>query len=767
MHVMNPRTLSLVTTAFALVLASRSALAQDGAPPPQWVGAGHYEISGLDLTPGGAQLVTCCSIDETIKVWNTADGSFVRTLTGPIGGVQDVALSPDGTRLVSGGEVVFGGNVSAMLIWDLASGTITQQLSPADNLIFAVDWSPVDDLVAAGDQANVIHLWNPTTGALVGTLSVAGFAGVFDLAFSADGTRIVAGYADNKVRIWDVATGALLQTLSGHQSFVDSVAFSPDGARVASGSWDDDIRTWNASTGALEHVLQGHSNIVRDLAFSPDGATLASGSWDDTVKLWDAASGALLNTFTFADPDSINALRWTDDGARLATGGIGSGGFMLDATNGTVLALIGHHRGNLHVVTLSGDQSRLISGSGDFDARVWDANTGADLLTFSGHDDVVNAVDVTGDGTLAVSGSGSPPPDTRDFSVRIWDTVTGAELFNLFGHVDGTTGVELANDEKTVFTGGRDARIKQWDVATGALLQTYDSGTGPVTEMELSPDGTRLAIVGNSSRIVDAATGTLQVSLVVPGGNILSSLNWSADGQRLLVGVSNYGDNLLLYDANTGALLRTFSGDPDGFVQGAALSPDGHTATCGSGYSRTIRTFSVDDGTPLKVWDQETGWGPFPLLPLAYAADGRLAYGRADATVVMSNCPGHITTYGTGGPGSGGFVPALALSGCATAGGAITLSIDQALGGSSGFLLFGLGRGSIPFKGSTLLVDPLVPPLVPVVLGGAGPGNGSLALSGVLSSTMPDIVFTLQAWILDAGGVDGFATTNGVEVSVE
>jgi WD40 repeat protein len=764
---MHLHALRFAMSAFAFSFALRSAVAQDGAPPLQWVGGGQYEISGLDLSSDGSQLITCSSIDGTIKIWNSADGAFVRTLAGAAGGVEDVALSPDGTRLVSGGEVVFGGSVSAMLVWDVATGTITQQLSPANNLIFAVDWSPAADLVAAGDQANVISLWNPTTGALVRTISVGGFGGVFDLAFSADGARIVAGYADNKSRIFDVASGTLLLTLTGHKNFVDSVAFSPDGSRVASGSWDDDVRTWNATTGALEHVLQGHSDIVRDVAFSPDGATLASGSWDDSVKRWDAASGALLQTITFTETNSINAVRYTDDGARLATGGIGSGGYLLDATTGAVMTRVGHHRANLHAVTLSADQTRLVSGSGDFDARVWDANTGADLVTFSGHDDVVNAVAVTADGSLAISGSGSPPPDTLDFSVRIWDATTGAELHVLFGHPDGTTGVELARDEKTVFTGGRDAKINQWDVATGALLNTYASNTGGVEAMKLSPDGTRLAICGATSRIVDAATGALPVSIVVPGGNTISSLDWSRDGQQLLVGVNAYGNNLLLYDTMSGALLRTFTGDPNGFVQGVALSPDGHTAACGSGYSRTIRTFFVDDGTPLKVWDRETGWGPFPLLPLAYSADGRLAYGRADATVVMSRCPGTITSYGAGCPGSGGFVPALSMSGCATAGGAVTLSIDDALGGSRGFLLLGLGRGSKQLKGCTLLVDPLVLPFVPVVFGGSGPGNGSLEIPAVLPPDMPKIVFTLQTWILDPGGVKGLATTNGVEVSVE
>jgi len=112
-------------------------------------------------------------------------------------------------------------------------------------------------------------------------------------------------------------------------------------------------------------------------------------------------------------------------------------------------------------------------------------------------------------------------------------------------------------------------------------------------------------------------------------------------------------------------------------------------------------------------------------------------------------------------------VPSLDVTGCATAGGAITLDIAQGLGGGTAFLLLGLGQGSIPLKGCTLLLDPLLPTFVPLGLGGVGAGNGSLSLPAILPSTTPDIVFTMQAWVKDAGAAKGWATTNGVQVSVE
>jgi WD40 repeat protein len=683
--------------------------------------------------------------------------------------VEDLALSPDDTRLVAGGETAFGSGVSSVLVWDVEQAEVLLQVPTTGSHVFCVDWSPLGDLVAAGDQSNAIRIHDATDGHLVKTLAAGGPGGCFDLAFSPDGTQLVAGYADHAVRIWDIASGQVVKTLLGHTFFVDSVAYSPDGARIASGGWDNAIRTWNAASGALEHVLLGHTDIVRDLAFSPDGTRLASGSWDHTVRLWNAATGAALPVLSSPDPGAVNALRYAPDGVRLAFGGIGAGGFVASTATGSVLAEVGHHMAPIHHVALSANAELLLTSSSDDAVRVWEVDLGGDLGTFTGHQDVVNAIDLSPDASLAASGSGSPPPLTVDPSVRLWDPGTRAELFLLPGHAGGTTAVEFDADGTAVVSGGRDGAIKTWSTASGALQKTFSSAVGTVTDLELSPAGNRLAVCGSGLRILDAASGAVLKTLSVPGGNPVAALAFSPDGTRLLAGVSSYGDNLHLFDAVSGALLRTFTGDPDGFVQGVAFSPDGRTVACGSGYSRTIRTFAVEDGKALKTWDKETGWGPFPQLPLVYAPDGGLAYGRTDATVVLSDCPGAFEGYGVGCAGAGGYVPALGGSGCATAGGTVTFEVSDGAGGALAFLVVGSSQASLPIFGCTLLVAPLLIPPVAMPLSdvGAGPGSGIAELSVPLSSGMPSVTLALQAGIFDPGAPSGWAATNGVLMTIE
>lgn len=85
--------------------------------------------------------------------------------------------------------------------------------------------------------------------------------GVWSVAFSPDGKRIVSGNeGNNTLRLWDAETGLPIgEPFKGHQFRVSSVAFSPDSKGIVSGSEDNTLRLWDAVTGQpIGEPLQGH-----------------------------------------------------------------------------------------------------------------------------------------------------------------------------------------------------------------------------------------------------------------------------------------------------------------------------------------------------------------------------------------------------------------------------------------------------------------------------------------------------------------------------
>jgi WD40 repeat protein len=257
-------------------------------------------IGGVAFSPDGTLLASAAD-DWTVRLWEVATGTKVRrligvnyisgaisyvmplvlraVLTGRAACIGAVAFNPDGTLLASAAEFC------TVRLWEVATGTKVRTLTGHTKGVNSVAFSPDGALLASAADDETVRLWEVVTGAEVRTLT--GHTNcTYAVAFSPDGTLLASAGLDKTVRLWEVATGAEVRTLTGHTARIYGVAFSPDGALLASAGDDKTVRLWEVATGAEVRTLTGHTNCTYGVAFSPDGTLLASAGLDKTVRLW-------------------------------------------------------------------------------------------------------------------------------------------------------------------------------------------------------------------------------------------------------------------------------------------------------------------------------------------------------------------------------------------------------------------------------------------------------------------------------------------------
>ena len=649
---------SAILSLFLLSVGLASPGAAQGRPDIAWMRGGHLiTVQDVAYSPDG-QLIASTGVDGTLKIWRASDHRLLRTEQAhqyPLSaGSVEIAWSRDGRYVATGAtdvklwEVDRSNGVELIHKWTVP----WPEQFGISGLSFSYDTAPNQRLAIAGARTGAVV--RVSDGGSIPFFVAGDGWGVAE--FSPSGLLATnRGPADifSSLILLDASTGQVVHSY-GSGTVSDSAAFSATGTELAaiSATSGKRVRVYQAvaNWGILfEHFEPSGPDAFRgvDVAFSPDGRRLVAGGHNleladnfSQVRLWDVAAQSKIRTVSV--------------------------------------------RGAGHpTVAFSPDSTQFVSGNAFL--QLWRADDGFELADISAHASPLHALSMAPNGQLLFSAGSNP---NHDGTIRAWRATDG-ELHYSVTSIGAVPAAAISPDGLQLlaaafkFDGTWIPSLELFDVPTGARIwsvpavgvinqsavaflpdgQTFLTTTSSAIEVRSTVDGSllRQITVGGAQQLTIAddqhfvaRSGTavdlrrLSDGAVVKGfnfsGEVASAFVLSNDGQTIATAVRTNAAQFKVHIwSMDGTWLRTLSGHTSS-IDALAFSPTGEwLVSAGRAPDGTLRVWETSSGLQLRVDDKETNAeliGQFSVASLAFSPDGRkLAYGRGDGTVVMTDFP--------------------------------------------------------------------------------------------------------------------------------
>jgi WD40 repeat protein/tetratricopeptide (TPR) repeat protein len=591
----------------------------------------HAGLQTFDLRSDQLWAVTG-SKENGALLWDLRDET-PRPL-GPRAPVNVVCFSPKG-----GYAVTASGNAGAkdttgeVRFWLVPSGEDAGKRLETAHAVVRMDYSRNGErlLVVSSDReqkACAIYVWECQDGLPAGEPKKldSGQGWVNSAELSDDGSQVVVGIEDHdgkggRVWLWNLVADSVAEGKCEVAIASASVVAEGKGGILSysgkEGDKSGEVVLWENREGCLQRKCTiPHGGVVRHAAVDPFGRTAITSGYDGKTRLWNL---------------TVNTANPTLRRAPL------SGGSRQESPEPLLARELRElrHGGSVSTASFSPDGQYVCTACRDSTVRVWDVASGelvVSPLYVAGA--TVDKVAFLDDGYTLVAWS------SEGATARIWKLLAD-DARTLFlktpDNVKYATYGEDAQRAVTVTTaaaGTGRCEVRVWDTTDGKPVAMISPHPAEVRFAALSRDGRRLVTIDdhNVARLWALEDNGSAKRLSPPAGlgapAVLAAFD--PNGGRVVTvtgdALSEQGD-AHLWDANTGQLIRRFTGGHKTSVTFASFSPDGHRLVTTNGkhglQTGEARLWGVDTGTLIAPLEEGTERHAEAIFHAAFSPDGR------------------------------------------------------------------------------------------------------------------------------------------------